>query len=289
MKALPARGTVRARDTTRRRFTANTRPAAKVRVAAIALRSGLGSARGDAVARALDATFADVALPCLAVLPGVNNDGRDGDTWARAVRAAARASGVFVLFESVARDGARVFRAYDPGEDKYVLGVTQLFATSKQADLDPRLVDAVLRRSQPGGSGCCSFAGWGVGLLVCGENNVLRNQQARGNAVSVRGRASATLFEGTRIVCNGAHTPMGNWGKLDRRFEFLSSEGRCALYATNCEAWTWASACRAYVDGRLVANGEEARGQAAHVVVDERDTFRAVAIELHQAAGGRRR
>jgi hypothetical protein len=258
-------------------------------VAAIALRSGLGNARGAAVARGLAATFAGADLPCVALLPGVNDDRRDGLAWANAVRAAARASGVFVLFESVRRDGSRVFRAYDPGADQYVLGVTQVFATSKQADSDPRLVDAVLRRSQPGGNGCCSFAGWGVGLLVCGENNVLRNQQARGNAVSVRGRSSATLFEGARIVCNGAHTGMGNWGKLDRRFEFLSSGGRCALYATNCEAQGWTSACRVYVDGRVVANGEEVKRGPATIVFDEEgDAFRAVTVELALSARDRR-
>lgn len=126
------------------------------------------------------------------------------------------------------------------------------------------------------------MAGRMVGILVCGENNVLRNRQSGGNAVSVRHHAGAELFEHAHIVCNGAHTVMGNWGKLERRFEYLSRRGRCALYATNCDARSWRRACRAYVNRQRVATGEGAESSAAsaRIIKDALDTFRAVVLDL---------
>jgi hypothetical protein len=71
--------------------------------------------------------------------------------------------------------------------------------------------------------------------------------------------------------------------------DIASSSRACALYATNCEGKTWGSACRAYVDGRIVATGENIKRGLATIVVDEGDAFRAVAVELSLSAGDRRR
>lgn len=74
-------------------------------------------------------------------------------------------------------------------------------------------------------------------LIICGENNLLRNKQSEGNAVSVRIEELAQDFERIRedtdIFLNPAHTPMGNLGKLKQRWRYLSEGGRLCVYATN--------------------------------------------------------
>jgi hypothetical protein len=251
-----------------------------LQVAAIGLRAGLGERRAEVVARAFEQVFRTSGCARLALLPGIDDDKVDGARWVRAVRRLAKRYSVLVLFESSggSREGS-AFRAWDPIGGADLLSVRQLFAHSHQANRAPRLVDAVLERSRPGAPGTCTWAGWDVGLLVCGENNVLANAQSRDNAVSVRGRPGARIFEGTHIVCNGAHTLMGNWGKLDRRFEFLSEGGGVALYATNADGRSWARACRLYVDGRRIATGVDASGEV-EIVTDVEDEFRAVSIVL---------
>jgi hypothetical protein len=99
------------------------------------------------------------------------------------------------------------------------------------------------------------LGGFPIGLLVCGENNVLTNIQSQGNRAVLRhhGQGEVFLREKTRIVFNGAHDPMGNWGKLDRRFELLSAHERWAFYATNVRTNWGRSILRAYFDGHLIA------------------------------------
>jgi hypothetical protein len=69
-----------------------------------------------------------------------------------------------------------------------------------------------------------------------------------------------TVFEEVRVVFNGGHSTMGNWGKMDERFKYLSRERRWAFYATNCGNNGWGRstvrACLALVldiPGRMLA------------------------------------
>lgn len=278
------------------------RPSARLipalRVASIGLRKDLGPQRASAVVRALDRCFFDWKGDRLALLPGVTElrngralDAVDGNAWAQAVQTAARAIGAIVLFETTDSRAGRRYRAYDGTADRSLFDVEQIFATSAEADADHSLVDRVLARSRSGGSGSASMAGRTVGLLVCGENNVLRNAQSADNAVSVRHYPERDLFEHAEIVCNGAHTVMGNWGKLDRRFEYLSRGNRVALYATNLDSGSWRSSCRVYVDGRRVATGAaiDAAVRNARLVNDPSDMFCAVSVDLDSRAAGRQK
>jgi len=79
-------------------------------------------------------------------------------------------------------------------------------------------------------------------LLQCGENNIVKNYQRDGNRAAFRfdnipelsGRFD-TLLSSVDIILNPAHTPMGNQGKLAKRRELLSSDGRAYFLTCNAD------------------------------------------------------
>lgn len=173
-------------------------------------------------------------------------------TGADEVRKAAATHKVAVLFEaSMGSRGA--YKAFEPGKEMLPVEIYQRFADSKQANADPAMVVALVEDCGPDRERTINLAGLRLGLLVCGENNVLTNEQDNGNRALVRHQPDSHLFEHVRVVFNGAHTNMGNWGKLDRRFRYLSRERRWAFYATNCGNEAWGrSTVRGYYNGRLI-------------------------------------
>lgn len=79
-----------------------------------------------------------------------------------------------------------------------------------------------------------------VRLIICGENNILLNRQKDKNKVD--GLRSddkelknkfASILENTDVFLNPAHTPMGNLGKLKKRWAYLSKDSRTCLFTTN--------------------------------------------------------
>ncbi len=168
--------------------------------------------------------------------------------------------------------------------------IRQTFGTSAEANADPGLVDALLAACAPGGERTVPLVGIGVGLLACGENNVLRNAQADGNRVSVRHHPGASLLMHVPVVFNGAHTNMGNWGKLNRRFQFLSKRARLCLYATNngADVASWRSSLGAWYDGKKVADGEgvlRSNLLSTRLVKDADDRLRALVLRLPAGRG----
>src|SRR5262245_5833265 len=72
---------------------------------------------------------------------------------------------------------------------------------------------------------------------------------------------------------------MGNWGKIERRFEYLSRGRRLVRYATNNNKRAWRSAVRMYLDGRKVADGvgvHPTDEMNAQLQTDAADVYRAV-------------
>lgn len=76
-------------------------------------------------------------------------------------------------------------------------------------------------------------------VVICGENNILKNLQGEGNRVVFRFEDDKDLAErfrkaiaGADIILNPCHTKMGNQGKLARRREYFSADGRS--YFTTC-------------------------------------------------------
>lgn len=118
------------------------------------------------------------------------------------------------------------------------LRTSQWFATSKQIARDKMLCEEFLdeldskRILEVNGVRCL--------LLQCGENNILKNYQSDGNRAAfrfdnmpqLRERFEAILSS-VQIILNPAHTPMGNQGKLAKRRQLLSADGRAYFFTCN--------------------------------------------------------
>jgi hypothetical protein len=183
-----------------------------------------------------------------------------GSGWPTAVRDIAQIAvdaRVPILFELESPPNVAGYTAVLPNGERLALEIYQLFAKSECANRHPELVEELLRQCGRAGERSIHICGITLGLLICGENNVLANEQGKGNRPYVRFHGGSTLFPHLRLIFNGAHTKMGNWGKLERRFEFLSSGKRWALYATNNGKGEWgASTLRAYYDGSRIATSK---------------------------------
>jgi len=193
-------------------------------------------------------------------------------------------SGVAALFESYDEDG-RAYRAFEPGKGLLPVEIRQVFATSEEANKHREKVADLVTDCNPGGERTIVVGGLPIGLLVCGENNILANRQSKGNEAYIRHNLKGALFPHLKVVFNGAHTPMGNWGKLERRFEYLSRDNRWVFYATNTERTSWGrSVLRAYYNGRLIADSEAVRVRdmrpVAGGLVDGGEDFRALWFEI---------
>jgi hypothetical protein len=111
--------------------------------------------------------------------------------------------------------------------------IAQLFANGKEAGVAvlERLLDALENERR------FDVAGKTARLIICGENNLLKNFQSDGNRVAFRDRGLVDRFERIRgetdVFLNPAHTPMGELGKLTRRWSYLSDERGLCLFTTN--------------------------------------------------------
>lgn len=176
------------------------------------------------------------------------------------IRKVAKVGNVTILFEATVHPRKRAYMAILPNGKPLPLRIYQSFATSADANNQPELVEELIKQCGKDGERTIHLCGIKMGLLICGEINVLSNEQGNikdRNRPYIRFHRSDTgvqLFAHLRLVFNGAHTKMGEWSKLDRRFRFLSSGKRWALYATNNDKTAWGtSTLRAYYNGIRVA------------------------------------
>lgn len=115
------------------------------------------------------------------------------------------------------------------------IGISQIFATSKEANdenlseiLDKMATERYFKHNNKR-----------IRLIICGENNLLRNQQSNHNKVFFRSKDKALtnrftkMVDDTDIFLNPAHTPMGNLGKLKKRWAYLSENKKVVLFTTN--------------------------------------------------------
>ena len=187
------------------------------------------------------------------------------------------------------------FEAHDPsrGEAYYFahqnhdhlnrMEPAQLFGTSKVANQKKELVNQLIAHSHQLGERVAQVRDVSFGFMMCGENNLLVNQQSQQNRVSTRHHPQLDVFENVRCVVNGAHTTMGNWGKLERRFEYLSRDHRFAFYLTNRSDRTWKTSLRIYYNGERLADGKVILNQdhfCTKIISDHADRYRALSIEV---------
>ena len=160
-----------------------------------------------------------------------------------------------------------------PG-DETIGPFVQRFATSAEAT---RKIVAELTQRYLDGHRSIHLEHTCVRVLLCGENNILRNAKAKGYAAEPRHPDLGWDLK-YDVLVNPAHTSMGQWNLLHRRFAYLSQGGRTALYCTNNTRQGWRTALCVYRDGKLVVMGDlkGAAGLPHHVD----DAWRLVTIDI---------
>lgn len=115
----------------------------------------------------------------------------------------------------------------------------QMFSQSNEVDTDSTLMNDYVKVLET--ERMFTFNGKVLTLVICGEINFLKNVQSEGNRVEIRTSNSVILkkyeniISNTDIFINPQHTPMGNQGKLKKRREFLSKNGKVYCSTTNTE------------------------------------------------------
>jgi hypothetical protein len=136
-------------------------------------------------------------------------------------------------------------KAKDASEGYYVISpkkdgptaLKQEFATSDDVNGERDRINSYLDKLEK--ERCFNISGRKMRLIICGENSVLRNIQSQGNAVACRiddegsRRRLDAILRDTDVFLNPSHTPPGNLHKMQKRWEFLSTDGRAALFVTN--------------------------------------------------------
>jgi hypothetical protein len=96
-----------------------------------------------------------------------------------------------------------------------------------------------------------------IGILLCGENNILTNIQKRSNAPEPR-HGIAWPFSAYDVLINSSHTIMRQWNLLHKRFSYFSRANRTLLYCTNNDKTgaSWKSALCIYRNEDLLSMGD---------------------------------
>lgn len=146
-----------------------------------------------------------------------------------------------VILETWTDDsGAQDHRGYAlRGSEVLIDATPQVFATSDEINGDRGRMVALLDEIE---ARRWNVAGRVVSWLICGEINVLKNTQSDGNRCDFRFADDARLMDRWRrvvaetdVFVNPTHTVMGNQGKLEKRREYLSGDGRSFCSVSNVD------------------------------------------------------
>ena len=114
----------------------------------------------------------------------------------------------------------------------------QLFTDSATISANPELGDYLMLELETRRN--FSAANRNVSIILCGENNILRNIQSEGNRPVFRFEDDAVLnqrfadfLNNTNIILNPIHSPMGNQNKMCKRREFFSDNNRAYFSTAN--------------------------------------------------------
>jgi hypothetical protein len=118
--------------------------------------------------------------------------------------------------------------------------IKQLFGTSKQMNGNRLLMEKFLSEFETNRS--IKVKDKTLRLLICGEINVVKNNQAHNNEVAFRlGLESAlnnkfnNIFTTTDIFIDPTHSQMGNQGKLEMRRKYFSKNKKVFCSTSNFE------------------------------------------------------
>ncbi len=213
--------------------------------------------------------------PDLIILPGNFVDDKnkfrsnDGE-W---VEKFVRDTGVPVFFENISTERGATRRSFHFCDRDSLQDIgSQIFFTSAEVRDDISLCRSLIKIME---SGQRSVIHQGVefGILICGENNVLVNEQKKAN--TVRWRCGKPKGWKPNVVLNPAHSTMGNWGKLKNRFEKLSLFYGYVIYLTNS---TCANFGRSSL--KIYKGGKEIVGRNAPPIISSNNLAAAYLLRL---------
>jgi hypothetical protein len=118
------------------------------------------------------------------------------------------------------------------------LNTNQIFATSDEIEGNHELAQRLLYEFER--HRLLILNNIKVLVIQCGELNILKNQQKKNNRVEFRLSDDSMLkdrfkkiIRQTKVFLNPIHTPMGNQGKMKKRREFLSKNGKYYFSTSN--------------------------------------------------------
>lgn len=96
-----------------------------------------------------------------------------------------------------------------------------------------------------------------IGVLLCGENNILQNSHKTNTGPKPRGTEKSWPFSAYDILVNPSHTIMGRWNPLHERFSYFSEGQKTLLYCTNnTNKASWKSSLCIYQNSLPVIMGD---------------------------------
>jgi len=130
----------------------------------------------------------------------------------------------------------------------------QLFVDSSEVETNSELCESLIQKID-NGDRTINVGGVNFGIIICGENNVLKNLQLEDNRVIWRCMSPNNW--NAEVILNPSHNTMGNWGKLQKRFEFLSNKYGYVIYLTNSSCQGFGkSSLKIYNKGREIKNSD---------------------------------
>jgi len=191
----------------------------------------------------------------LVILPGNVLDDRikKDEKWASDF---ADKNNLSIIYEKclTKKGSGNYYRLHSKSSDKNT--GTQKFATSSEVNANSNLCESLIKEINEGDR-TIKVGNVKFGVIICGENNILENIQSEKNKVKWRYKSPKNW--GVNVIINPSHNTMGNWAKLNKRFEFLSKKYGYVIYLTNSSSLEQSfgkSSLRIYKDGKEVKNGD---------------------------------
>ncbi|MBW1794847.1 MAG: hypothetical protein JRJ38_10520 [Deltaproteobacteria bacterium] len=168
---------------------------------------------------------------------------------------------ISILFDTRGMNEAELGKAYIIYSNKNLIGpFNQLFHLSDEVEKSPLLVKNLIRLLKSG-KRSFNISGTTFSVLLCGENNFLKNIQNCSNKAIVRHeyKFDTSCYD---VLINQSHTTMGNWPKLIKRFELLSRNNKYLIFLVNNDTSSdkWKSAINIFYNGKRIMTGDFEKG-----------------------------
>lgn len=124
------------------------------------------------------------------------------------------------------------------------------------------------------------LAGKRIAVLLCGESNILRNDQAKKHPPCPRYGDIQWPFKVYDVLVNPTHTSWQRWFLLRERMAYCSQKKRMAIFCANNRFRTWENSLFVYHNGKECLRGDLRNKCGWPIRVDSNDTWRMVTVEV---------